>query len=215
MGFESRNGKRKLRSELTNRRKPELGYYLIVTDTEGTERVYFNGLRDSIKDVVGDKLIIKVVETKNRNMIKEAKEFLAELPQYAEPWIVFDKDKNVKFDKIIEDAENSGVQVAWSNPCIETWFNAYFGKMSNCQDSVSCCNTFSNEYKKNVGQEYNKTDNKLYVKLCENGNEEKAIEIADKKMKEHSRNCNTMPSEMIPATTVYKLIEEIKEKIDM
>ena len=109
MGFESRNGKRKLRSELTNRRKPELGYYLIVTDTEGTERVYFNGLRDSIKDVVGDKLIIKVVETKNRNMIKEAKEFLAELPQYAEPWIVFDKDKNVKFDKIIEDAENSGV----------------------------------------------------------------------------------------------------------
>lgn len=34
MGFESRNGKRKLRTELTNRRKPELGYYLIVTDTE-------------------------------------------------------------------------------------------------------------------------------------------------------------------------------------
>ena len=106
MGFESRNGKRKLRSELTNRRKPELGYYLIVTDTEGTERVYFNGLRDSIKDVVGDKLIIKVVETKNRNMIKEAKEFLAELPQYAEPWIVFDKDKNVKFDRLIFSIDN-------------------------------------------------------------------------------------------------------------
>lgn len=215
MGFEGRNGKRKLRSELTNRRKPELGYYLIVTDTEGTERVYFNGLRDSIKDVVGDKLIIKVVETKNRNMIKEAKEFLAELPQYAELWIVFDKDKNNKFDKIIEDAENSGVKVAWSNPCIETWFNAYFGKMPNCQDSVSCCNTFSNEYKKNVGQEYHKTDDKLYVKLVENGNEDKAIEIADKRIKEHSRNCNMVPSEMVPATTVYKLVEEIKEKIDM
>lgn len=85
--------------------------------------------------------------------------------------------------------------------------------MPNCQDSVSCCNTFSNEYKKNVGQEYNKTDNKLYVKLCENGNEEKAIEIADKKMKEHSRNCNTLASEMVPATTVYKLVEEIKEKM--
>lgn len=213
MGFESRNGKRKLRSELTNRRKPELGYYLIVTDTEGTERVYFNGLRDSIKDVVGDKLIIKVVETKNRNMIKEAKEFLAELPQYAEPWIVFDKDENVRFNKIIEDAENSGVKVAWSNPCIETWFNAYFGKMPNCQDSVSCCNTFSNEYKKHVGQEYHKADAKLYAKLYGNGNEEKAIEIADKKMKEHSRNCNTLPSEMIPATTVYKLVEEIKKKM--
>ena len=118
-------------------------------------------------------------------------------------------------NKIIKDAENSGVKVAWSNPCIETWFNAYFGKMPNCQDSVSCCNTFSNEYKKNVGQEYHKTDDKLYVKLVENGNEDKAIKIADKRMKEHSRNCNMVPSEMVPATTVYKLVEEIKEKIDM
>lgn len=213
MGFENRNGKRKLRSELTNRRKPELGYYLIVTDTEGTERVYFNGLRDSIKGLVGDKLIIKVVETKNRTMIKEAKEFLSELPQYAEPWIVFDKDKNTKFDKIIEEAENEGVKVAWSNPCIKVWFNAYFGKMPNCQDSVSCCNTFSNEYKKNVGQEYHKADDKLYAKLYENGNETKAIYIADKKIKEHFKTGSLLPSEMIPATTMYKLVEEIKEKI--
>ena len=64
-----RNGKRKTRNEITNRRRPELGYYLIVTDTEGTERLYFNGIRDSIKDKVGEKLIIKVVETKNRNVI--------------------------------------------------------------------------------------------------------------------------------------------------
>ena len=63
-----RNGKRKTRNEITNRRRPELGYYLIVTDTEGTERLYFNGIRDSIKDKVGEKLIIKVVETKNRNV---------------------------------------------------------------------------------------------------------------------------------------------------
>lgn len=209
----NRNGKRKLRSELTNRRKPELGYYLIVTDTEGTERVYFNGLRDSIKETVGDKLIIKVIETKNRNMIKEAKEFLAELPQYAEPWIVFDKDKNTKFDKIIEDAQSFGIEVAWSNPCIEVWFNAYFGKMPNCQDSVSCCNIFSKEYQKNVGQEYYKADNKLYAKLYKNGDEAKAIEIAYKKKQEQLRLGKTLPSEMVPVTTVYKLVNEIKSKI--
>lgn len=213
MSSVNRNGKRKLRSELTNRRKPELGYYLIVTDTEGTERVYFNGLRDSIKETVGDKLIIKVIETKNRNMIKEAKEFLAELPQYADPWIVFDKDKNTKFDKIIEDAQNFDIEVAWSNPCIEVWFNAYFGKMPNCQDSVSCCNIFSKEYQKNVGQEYYKADNKLYAKLYKNGDEAKAIEIAYKKMQEQLRFGKTLPSEMVPATTVYKLVNEIKSKI--
>lgn len=213
MSFDSKNGKRKPRSERSNRRKPELGYYLIVTDTEGTERVYFNGLRDSIKDKVGDKLIIKVTETDNRNMIKEAKEFLAEIPQYAEPWIVFDKDKNKNFDKIIKEAENSGINVAWSNPCIEVWFNAYFGKMPNYQDSVSCCNGFSNTYKKIVGQEYYKADEKLYNKLFKNGDEETAIEIAEHKLQEHVRNCNNLPSEKVPATTVHKLIDEIKRKM--
>lgn len=146
-------------------------------------------------------------------MIKEAKEFLAELPQYADPWIVFDKDKNTKFDKIIEDAQNFDIEVAWSNPCIEVWFNAYFGKMPNCQDSVSCCNIFSKEYQKNVGQEYYKADNKLYAKLYKNGDEAKAIEIAYKKMQEQLRFGKTLPSEMVPATTVYKLVNEIKSKI--
>ena len=135
----SRTGQRQSRSERTNRRKPELGYYLIVTDTEGTERVYFNGLRDSIKPIIGDKLIIKVVKTKNRNLIKEAKDFLSELQQYAEPWIVFDRDKVKNFDSIIENATNSNIGVAWSNPCIEIWFNSYFGKMPNYQDSTICC----------------------------------------------------------------------------
>lgn len=69
----SRNGQRLSRSERTNRRNPELGYYLIVTDTEGTERVYFNGLRDSIKPQIGDKLIIKVVETKIEISLKKQK----------------------------------------------------------------------------------------------------------------------------------------------
>ncbi len=213
MSFESRNGKRKLRSERTNRRKPELGYYLIVTDTKGTERVYFNGLRDSIKAVAGDKLIIKVIETKNRNMVKEALEFLSELPQYAEPWIVFDKDQNKNFDKIIEEAETSGVKAAWSNPCIEIWFHAYFGKMPNYQDSITCCSEFSKEYGKNVGQEYHKTDDRLYNKLVDNGDEIKAIEIAERKLKQHLLNGKKNPSEMISGTTVHVLVNEIKNKI--
>lgn len=185
MGSEIRRGKRQLRSQRTNRRVPELGYYLIVTDTEETERIYFNGLRDSIKNEVGDKLIIKVAET-----------------------------QNINFDKIIENAEMSGIKVAWSNPCIETWFMTYFGKMPYCQDSVSCCHQFSKEYKKNVGQEYHKADPKLYSKLTKNGDEEAAISLAEKKYKEHLKkeNGTLLPSEMIPATTVHLLVSEIKCK---
>lgn len=207
-----RNGKRKTRKEITNRRRPELGYYLIVTDTEGTERLYFNGIRDSIKDKVGEKLIIKVVETKNRNMISEARDFLSELPQYAEPWIVFDRDKNQNFDKIISNAQDSSINVAWSNPCIEIWFNAYFGKIPNYQDSVSCCKNFAREFNKIVGQEYHKSDDRLYAKLYENGDEKKAIELAHRKINDHLRNGKSIPSDMVPGTTVHLLVEEIKSK---
>ena len=212
MSSTNRNGKRKSRIDLTNRRKPELGYYFIFTDTEGTERVYFEGLNDSIKDKVGDKLIIKVRETKNGNMIKEAKDFLTTLPQYAEPWIVFDKDKNEKFDKIIEDAKCERINVAWSNPCFEIWLHAYFGNMPTPRDSVSCCRDFSKEYKKCVGQDYKKADTYLYKKISESGNEDKAIEVADRRFKDHIRDCKKNPSDFIPGTTVYRLVKEIKDK---
>lgn len=207
----SRTGQRQSRSERTNRRKPELGYYLIVTDTEGTERVYFNGLRDSINPIIGDKLIIKVVETKNRNLIKEAKDFLSELPQYAEPWIVFDRDKVKNFVSIIENAMNSNIGVVWSNPCIEIWFNTYFGKMPNYQDSTICCKEFGKEFQKKFNQEYDKVDDRLYLKLLSKGNEEEAIQIAERKLKEHSCNGKNKPSEMIPATTVHQLVGKIRQ----
>lgn len=41
-----RTGKRKIR-ELP-KRKFELGYYLVVTDTEATERYYFEGLHENL-----------------------------------------------------------------------------------------------------------------------------------------------------------------------
>ena len=43
-----RAGKRKDRNQRVGTRVPELGYYLIVTDTKETEKNYFDGLRDSI-----------------------------------------------------------------------------------------------------------------------------------------------------------------------
>ena len=126
MGSVKRSGERKLRSERTNRKKPELGYYLIVTDTEGTERVYFNGLRDSIPNKIKEKLVLKVIETQNINMLKSVEKIRSEYPQYVEPWLVFDKDENLNFDKLIKEAKELGINVAWSNPCIEIWFSAYF-----------------------------------------------------------------------------------------
>ncbi len=64
-----RTGNRKTREQRRTIKVPELGYYLIVTDTEGTERCFFAGLHQSLPEEVRNKLVIKVVETKTRSMI--------------------------------------------------------------------------------------------------------------------------------------------------
>ena len=44
MAKKDRTGNRKSREQRKQFKVPELGYYLIVTDTEATERCYFTGL---------------------------------------------------------------------------------------------------------------------------------------------------------------------------
>lgn len=45
MAKKDRTGNRKAREQKKQYKVPELGYYLIVTDTEATERCFFTGLR--------------------------------------------------------------------------------------------------------------------------------------------------------------------------
>ncbi len=92
MARDERTGNRKTREQRNKVRVPELGYYLIVTDTEATERCYFNGLHESLPYEIQDKLVIRVVETKTRNMLEKCMELTAYEAQYRMPWIVFDRD---------------------------------------------------------------------------------------------------------------------------
>ena len=209
-----RKGQRKPREQLLKRRVPELGYYFIITDTKETEQNYMFGLRDSIPKELQGKLVIKVSKTKTANLVNEAKSLAALQPQYGEPWIIFDKDQVKDFDEIIRLAGDENIHVGWSNPCIEIWFNAYFGTMPTYQDSVSCCNGFESEFEGKTSQKYKKSDDKIYEKLCQCGNEKEAIKIAKLKLAQHKRNCKNKPSEMFSGTTVHLLVEEIKNKIE-
>lgn len=100
-----RTGDRRTREQRKKLRIPELGYYLIVTDTEATERCYFNGLHDSLSVEIQDKIVIRVVETKTRDMIDKCMEMTAYEAQYRMPWIIFDRDQVKDFDEIIREAE--------------------------------------------------------------------------------------------------------------
>lgn len=214
MNKNERNGKRKTREELSRKRIPKLGYYLIVTDTKETERNYLYGLRDSIPKEFQDKLVIKVAKCKTSLLVEETLELASLHPQYVEPWIVFDRDKVTNFDDIIIKAKTQGIHVGWSNPCIEIWFYAYFGAVPTYSTSIKCVDEFSKKFKSKTGLTYEKAYSNIYNKLNECGDEWQAIELAKSKIKEHKKNGKINPSEMYPASTLCFLIEEIKNKIN-
>ena len=86
MAKKDRTGNRKTRDQRKQFKVPELGYYLIVTDTEATERCFFKGLHQALPEDVRNKLVIKVVETKTRAMIDKCLELTAYDAQYRIPW---------------------------------------------------------------------------------------------------------------------------------
>ena len=184
MAKKDRTGNRKKRDQRKQFKVPELGYYLIVTDTEATECCFFTGLHQALPEDVRNKLVIKVVETKTRTMIDKCLELTAYDAQYRIPWIVFDRDQVQGFDEIIKEAEDKGVQAGWSNPCFEIWMYAYFGSMPAIQESWTCCADFGRVYETKTGQKYSKADEQMYGKLCKAGDEEKAIQIAQQKLEQ-------------------------------
>ena len=53
----------------------------------------------------------------------------------------------------------------------------------------------------------------MYKRLCEYGDEDKALQIAAQKHAQCLREDKTIPSQMCPATTVYELVKEIRGKV--
>lgn len=213
MGESKRRGARKNRED-RKVRTPDLGYYLIITDTRETEKNYFEGIKRKIPEALRDRIVIKVEKTSTVNLVQKALELRSVDPQYRKPWIVFDRDQVKDFDDIIKNAEEAGLEVGWSNPCIEILLISYFGTMPYVDGSVKCCGEFERIFKLKTKMEYKKSDSNIYEKLCEYGNEIKALELAENKHKQCIRDGKKKYSEMVPCTTVYLLVNELNKKIE-
>jgi hypothetical protein len=182
------------------------GYYTIVTDTEATEKNYIYGVRESILSQIPDKLRIEVIDKVPTQELLSKCLHITYDPQYKKMWIVFDRDEGKNFDEIISEAQKHGIEVGWSNPCIEIWFQAYFGEMANHDN---CNKAFRKLFKKHTKQDYDKAAKDNYKKLIEYGDEKKAIEIAETRYRK-SRADYRKPSEMVATTTLHRLVKEIK-----
>lgn len=215
MARNKRDGKRKSRDEFLNRRTPKLGYYLIATDAEETEINYINGFKQSIPVDLQGKIVIKTLkDIPSDDLVDEVLKEASLHAQYAEKWIVLDRDRVANFDAIIERAKAKDVKAGWSNPCIEIWFWAYYGSMPSYTESKKCWKDFKTPYKRYTGIEYDKADKNIYKRLAESGDEKNAYVIANARYQQYMNDGVTKPSQMLSTTTLYNLICEIKEKVD-
>ena len=206
----SRIGRRRNRN---SSREPILGYYLIVTDTKETEKNYFEGLKNSNPETMREKIVIKVEKAKTTyNLVEKTIELCNAQAQQRIPWIIFDRDEVISFDKIIKEASDKNINVGWSNPCFEIWMFAYFNEMPHISDSKICCKKFADKYKKVIGQKYQKNDKDIYRKLTQYGNFKKAYQLAENNL---ILNINKKPSTSYPACTVHHLVKEISEKVNI
>ena len=190
------------------------GAYLIVTDAEKTEKNYFEGIKNIIPDNLKNDLQIKIYSNKALSKIIDfAAEERNKDERFRDIWLVFDRDEVKNFDKLIEEAKENKMNVGWSNPCFEIWLMSYFQSPKNIEESQKCCETFEKIFKENTGKKYEKSEEKIYNILCKKGDENKAIQRAREKYHQ-IRKEYSQPSKMIGCTTVYKLVEELKKKID-
>ena len=198
----------------TDCRSLELGYYLIATDASETEVSYLYGFKDSLPAEVKDRLEIRVLSGVRVNqLVKRVLEHGSYDPQIRKNWIIFDKDQVGHFNSIIEKAKQSGVNVGWSNICIEVWLMCYFENMRYFHNSTSCCQYFGDLFYRRTGIEYRKNDPCIYHHLARYGDENMAIERAGGRYKQHLRDSENPDDAncMNPCSTVFKLIKEIRQ----
>lgn len=214
MGRNNRHlGTRRSRADRPTREEKHIKF-VIITDGEETEKNYFEGLKKRLS-AGGKNLPITVKTADTKDLLKSGVKY-KEKGALGEYWLVFDKDyiDDNLFNNTIRRAENSGLQVGWSNLCFEIWLSAYFETMGTYTDPNHCWHGFGDLYQKKVGQEYSKNKRDLYDKLFRKGNERRAIEVAKERHKNYSQNNISKPSEMNPCSTVYQLVEKILEEFD-
>jgi hypothetical protein len=124
--FKKRRESRKQRRH--EYKTPRANSFLIVTEGERTEPLYFKGLQKLIVDKVGGNVDVvevpvidiygegsstgKLIEITER-IVKEAKII------YQNIWVVFDKDNFEDFDQAIKAGMDKGYKIAWSNQSFE------------------------------------------------------------------------------------------------
>ena len=223
--FKKRQGVKRIRKEAV--RDIEPFRYLIVCEGEKTEPNYFIGIKKLINDKFGNKIVVEdikvdriVIDGTGRNtedLVRYAIERrkCADIP-YGHVWCVFDKDSfsDEQFNDAIQNCENNGLKAAWTNEAIELWFLLHFEYLNTNIGRKQYNNKLDEYFKSNSinGGKYEKNIKNIYEILDQYSDISNAIKYAKKLEKGWVKESSY--AKMNPATTVYKLVEDLFEYLE-
>lgn len=220
--FKKRKGVRKQRKENVKIMAPQR--YLIICEGRKTEPSYFRGMRTRIYAKYRDRVDIQKIELdiegtgrNTTDLVNYAieKRNLSEIP-YGQVWVVFDRDdfSEEQFNNAIMKANNNGINAAWSNEAIELWFLLHFEYLVAAIHRSQYIQKLSEYFKLNGINHgnYQKRLENVFDILVQFGDIYKAIERAKKLHYSHENKPEAL---MNPCTTVYKIVEELLEYMDI
>ena len=187
---------------------------VVVCEGKVTEPRYFNAFKDlngnglvAVKPIGGCGVPVSVVERaieEKAELVQKARKSRDSFDAYFEVWAVFDRDAHPagQVPRAFEMARQSGIRVAFSNPCFELWGLMHYGCYSRpghhheTQDALKAAmSTYC--HRRNPVFDMAVLD-KLYDDAVKNA--KRALEARDAEQDSHGD----------PSTTVFELTEQIR-----
>jgi hypothetical protein len=101
---------------------------LVVCGGQETERQYFQGLRDHVRNPAVS-VVVRPKVGSPRQLVTYAKKLRDQnRDSYDEVWCVFDVDEFTDVAEAAATARSLGIKVAVSNPCFELWLLLHFAE---------------------------------------------------------------------------------------
>ena len=197
-------------------------YTMIVTEGTKTEPYYLRGLVESINSYYRPYTKHNYIEIEGKGLnttglLEYAIDKIEndDWSKYHTIWLVYDKDDFPldRFDNTQYRAESynkdkkdaTKLRVAWSNESVELWF------LLHLQDYRA--NNGRKQYieKLKTYFDYEKKEEDIYSIINQLGSEQKAIQRAKVLEEEHNELGHSCPTQMVPMTKMYILVEEMNK----
>lgn len=220
--FKKRRAERKKRKH--EYKNPKANSYLIVTEGECTEPLYFKGMAKLIQEKVGGAVDIveapvidvhgqgratgKLIEITDQ-IVKKARVI------YQNIWVVFDKDDFEDFDQAIKSGVDQGYNIAWSNQSFEYWLYLHFFYSDSALYRDNWTNKLNDIFEQfELGDgTYKKNYENIYDLVDRYDGVNTAIKNAKRRMADFEKS-GKKASEYDPGTKVHILVENLKRYLD-